>query len=68
MIRSRPVSQTLRVGLGVSSKPGSQGPGKATAEIHDYHDAATPVLAASLAKRAPGYTGLGFPDPGSKIK
>jgi superfamily II DNA or RNA helicase len=38
-------------------------PGKATAEIHDYHDTDTPVLAASLAKRAPGYTGLGFPDP-----
>jgi superfamily II DNA or RNA helicase len=26
-------------------------PGKTTAEIHDYHDAATGVLAASLAKR-----------------
>jgi len=38
-------------------------PGKATAEIHDYHDTDTPVLAASLAKRAPGYTSLGFPDP-----
>ena len=38
-------------------------PGKATAEIHDYHDAATSVLAATLAGRAPGYTSLGFPDP-----
>jgi superfamily II DNA or RNA helicase len=38
-------------------------PGKTTAEIHDYHDVDTPVLAASLAKRAPGYTSLGFPDP-----
>lgn len=38
-------------------------PGKTTAEIHDYHDTATGVLAASLAKRAPGYTILGFPDP-----
>lgn len=38
-------------------------PGKATAEIHDYHDQQTGVLAASLAKRAPGYTSLGFPDP-----
>jgi superfamily II DNA or RNA helicase len=38
-------------------------PGKATAEIHDYHDMHTPVLAASLAKRAPGYTSLDFPDP-----
>jgi superfamily II DNA or RNA helicase len=28
-------------------------PGKTTAEIHDYHDLRTPVLAASLAKRAP---------------
>ncbi len=43
-------------------------PGKTTAEIHDYHDAATPVLAASLAKRAPGYTSLGFPNPRTKIK
>jgi hypothetical protein len=37
--------------------------GKTTAEIHDYHDTGTGVLAASLAKRAPGYTSLGFPDP-----
>src|SRR5215510_12747401 len=37
--------------------------GKTTAEIHDYHDVRTPVLAASLARRAPGYTHLGFPDP-----
>jgi hypothetical protein len=34
--------------------------GKATAEVHDEP---TGVLASSLAKRAPGYTGLGFPDP-----
>lgn len=38
-------------------------PGKKTAEVHDYHDAETPVLAAALAKRAPGYVSLGFPDP-----
>ena len=38
-------------------------PGKSTAEVHDYHDIATGVLASSLAKRAPGYTSLGFPDP-----
>jgi superfamily II DNA or RNA helicase len=38
-------------------------PGKEIAEIHDYHDAATGVLAAALAGRAPGYTSLGFPDP-----
>jgi superfamily II DNA or RNA helicase len=37
--------------------------GKVTAEVHDYHDELTGVLAASLAKRAPGYTSLGFPDP-----
>lgn len=38
-------------------------PGKSTAEIHDYHDHRTGVLAATLAGRAPGYTSLGFPDP-----
>jgi TOTE conflict system, Archaeo-Eukaryotic Primase domain len=38
-------------------------PGKVTAEIHDYHDTATGVLAATLAGRAAGYTSLGFPDP-----
>jgi superfamily II DNA or RNA helicase len=38
-------------------------PGKTTAEFHDYHDQQPGVLAASLAKRAPGYTSLGFPDP-----
>lgn len=38
-------------------------PGKTTAEVHDYHDIDTRVLASSLAKRAPGYTSLGFPDP-----
>jgi superfamily II DNA or RNA helicase len=37
--------------------------GKVTAEIHDYHDELTGVLASSLAKRVPGYTSLGFPDP-----
>jgi len=38
-------------------------PGKLTTEVHDYHDVETPVLAAALAKRAPGYLSLGFPDP-----
>jgi superfamily II DNA or RNA helicase len=38
-------------------------PGKATAEVHDYHDIHTAVLASSLTKRAPGYTSLGFPNP-----
>jgi superfamily II DNA or RNA helicase len=42
-------------------------PDKTTAEVHDYHDAATGVLASSLAKRAPGYTSLGFPDPGGSV-
>lgn len=37
--------------------------GKSTAEVHDYHDEFTGVLASSLAKRAPGYTSLAFPDP-----
>jgi len=36
---------------------------KTTAEVHDYLDEQTGVLAAMLAKRASGYTGLGFPDP-----
>ena len=36
---------------------------KTTAEVHDYLDERTGVLAAMLAKRTPGYTGLGFPDP-----
>ncbi|EMY33850.1 Helicase [Arthrobacter crystallopoietes BAB-32] len=38
-------------------------PGKTVAVVHDYHDELTPVLAASLNKRAPGYVTLGFPDP-----
>jgi superfamily II DNA or RNA helicase len=38
-------------------------PGKHTAEVHDYHDVEMPALAAALAKRAPGYVSLGFPDP-----
>jgi superfamily II DNA or RNA helicase len=38
-------------------------PGKETAEVHDYHDVDTGVLAATLAGRAPGYATLGFPDP-----
>ena len=38
-------------------------PGKTSAEVHDYHDINTGILASSLAKRAPGYVSLGFPDP-----
>lgn len=38
-------------------------PGKSVATVHDYYDESTPVLAASLNKRAPGYVSLGFPDP-----
>jgi hypothetical protein len=37
--------------------------GNATAEVHVYHDELTGVLALPLAKRAPGYRSLGFPDP-----
>ena len=36
---------------------------KTTAEVHDYLDERTGDFAAMLAKRAPGYTGLGFADP-----
>jgi superfamily II DNA or RNA helicase len=35
-------------------------PGKDTAEVHDYHDQAVPILAASLQRRMPGYRTLGF--------
>ncbi|MFF5233867.1 DEAD/DEAH box helicase family protein [Dactylosporangium sp. NPDC000521] len=35
-------------------------PGKAVAEVHDYHDRDTPILAASLQRRMPGYRALGF--------
>lgn len=35
-------------------------PGKDVAEVHDYHDAAVPVLAVSLQRRMPGYRALGF--------
>ncbi|MEU4215079.1 helicase-related protein [Actinoplanes sp. NPDC026623] len=35
-------------------------PGKDIAEVHDYHDVATPVLASSLQRRMPGYRTLGF--------
>lgn len=41
--------------------------GKTTAEVHDYHDTLTPVLAGMLTKRAPGYTHLGFPDPRRRL-
>jgi hypothetical protein len=36
---------------------------KTTAEVHDHLDERTGVLAAMLARLAPGYTGLGFPGP-----
>jgi superfamily II DNA or RNA helicase len=35
-------------------------PGKNTAEVHDYHDPAVPLIAASLQRRMPGYRALGF--------
>lgn len=34
--------------------------GKALAEVHDYHDHAVPIIAASLPRRMPGYRALGF--------
>jgi hypothetical protein len=37
-------------------------PGKTTVEVYDYRDIETGVLASSLAKHAPGYTSLGFPN------
>jgi superfamily II DNA or RNA helicase len=38
-------------------------PGKDVAEVHDYHDPATPILAVSLQRRMPGYRALGFAEP-----
>ncbi|GAA0923496.1 DEAD/DEAH box helicase [Virgisporangium aurantiacum] len=38
-------------------------PGKHTAEVHDYHDPAAPIIAASLQRRMPGYRALGFTRP-----
>ncbi|WP_030440968.1 DEAD/DEAH box helicase [Actinoplanes subtropicus] len=35
-------------------------PGKEVTEVHDYHDRAVPMVAASLARRMPGYHALGF--------
>ncbi len=63
--------RTMGVQVGFRSGTGSNVAGrrmrsheeKTTAEVHDYHDERTGVLAAALAKRAPGYIGLGFPDP-----
>ncbi|MDI6097243.1 hypothetical protein QLQ12_01290 [Actinoplanes sp. NEAU-A12] len=37
--------------------------GKDVAEVHDYHDPATPILAVSLQRRMPGYRALGFVRP-----
>jgi len=42
-------------------------PDKETAEVHDYYDINTGVLASSLNKRAPGYVSLGFPDPRKSV-
>ena len=38
-------------------------PGKDVAEVHDFHDPATPALAVSLQRRMPGYRALGFDVP-----
>lgn len=35
-------------------------PGKEVVEVHDYHDRAAPMLAASLQRRMPDYRVLGF--------
>lgn len=35
-------------------------PRKDVAEVHDYHDAQAPILAATLRPRMPGYHSLGF--------
>jgi superfamily II DNA or RNA helicase len=35
-------------------------PGKEFAEVHDYHDAAVPMIASSLQRRAPDVRSLGF--------
>ena len=35
-------------------------PGKDVAEVHDYHDPAVPIIAASLPRRMPGYRALRF--------
>jgi superfamily II DNA or RNA helicase len=35
-------------------------PGKDVAEVHDYHDPGSPILAVSLQRRMPGYRTLGF--------
>lgn len=37
-----------------------QATGKDVAEVHDYYDQATPILAVSLQRRMPGYRVLGF--------
>jgi len=42
-------------------------PGKETADVHDYYDINTGVLASSLNRRAPGYVSLGFPDPRKSV-
>ncbi|GAA3448904.1 DEAD/DEAH box helicase [Dactylosporangium matsuzakiense] len=42
-------------------------PGKDTAEVHDYHDPATPILAASLQRRMPGYRTLGFTKSAGRV-
>jgi superfamily II DNA or RNA helicase len=35
-------------------------PGKEVAEVHDYHDPATPIIATSLQRRMSGYRALSF--------
>jgi hypothetical protein len=59
MMNSRGLLQATVPPLAVGDGTG----GKVVAEVHDYHDVNTPVLGSSLARRAPGYRSLGFPDP-----
>ncbi len=52
MFPAVPISFNGAPGQGRRADPAAP-PGKATAEMYDYHDTAASVLAASLAKRAP---------------
>jgi hypothetical protein len=55
------------MGIPVLARPDESGRGQSgrapLQRSHRRHDVNTGVLASSLAKRAPGYLSLGFPDP-----
>lgn len=42
-------------------------PRSTSAEVYDYHDELTGVLASSLAKHVPAYTSLGFPESATPL-